>query len=119
MATVIEPSAATVETLADLLHELGDVPLERIRLRPAPGTATEKDVIEAEAQDLLCELVDGVLVEKPMGLLESGLAGMLVYFIQDFRLRNNDLGTTGGEAGTLRLAEGLVRIPDVSFIRWE
>lgn len=117
MPAIIEPGAAASETLADLLHELGDIPLERIRRRPAPGTATEKDVIAADARDLLCELVDGVLVEKPMGLLESRLANSLIHFIEAF-LEQCDLGVTAGEAGTLRLAKGLVRIPDVAFIRW-
>ena len=117
MATIVE-STATVETLADLLHELGDIPPARIRLRPPPGTATEKDVETAEARGLLCELVDGVLVEKPMGFLESRLANLLIHFIEAF-LERYDLGVTAGEAGTLKLAEGLVRIPDVSFVCWE
>ena len=54
-------------SLADLMHHLGDVPLERIRLNPPPGYATEEDVLRIEAsEDRLYELEDGVLVEKPM-----------------------------------------------------
>jgi hypothetical protein len=34
-----------IKTLADLRERLGGIPLERIWFRPAPGTATEKDVI--------------------------------------------------------------------------
>ena len=46
-----------------------------MRLRPPPGTATEKDVLEVEAhEDRLCEVVDGVWVEKAMGWRESILA---------------------------------------------
>ena len=65
-------SAATIETLADLLEQLGGLAPARVRFRPPPGTATEKDVLEVEAhEDRLCELVDGVLVEKAMGWRES------------------------------------------------
>lgn len=34
-----------IETLADLLERLGGVPLDRIRFRPYPGTATEHDYL--------------------------------------------------------------------------
>lgn len=59
-----------VGSMADLLQQLGDVPLHRIRVRPAPGTATEQDVLDAleGPQKRICELVDGVLIEKPMVL---------------------------------------------------
>src|SRR5438105_3992292 len=61
-----------VRTFAELLHDLGDVPLQRIWLMPPPGTAKEKDVIAAhDKYNRLCELVDGTLVEKTMGLRES------------------------------------------------
>ena len=43
--TTAEPPGG--DTLADLLHQLGDIPTERIRRHPAPGTATEQDVIAA------------------------------------------------------------------------
>jgi len=66
---------ADIKTLADLRRRLGGIPLERIWFHPAPGTATEKDVIEAEEREnRLCELVDGTLVEKAMGFEESRLA---------------------------------------------
>src|SRR5262249_10189907 len=55
-------------TLADLLKRLGDIPPERVRLEPAPGQGTVEDVLEIHARERrLCELVDGVLVEKAMG----------------------------------------------------
>ena len=107
------------ETLADLLERLGNVPLERVRVHPAPGTATEADVLARPAgQKHICELVDGVLVEKAMGYYESLLAALLIGFLRRY-LEEHDLGIVLGEAGPLRLAPGLVRIPDVSFIAWE
>ena len=64
-----------IKTLADLRKRLGGVPLDRIWFHPAPGTATEKDVIEAERREnRLCELVDGTLVEKAVGFEEGRLA---------------------------------------------
>ncbi len=69
-------STGTVQelTLADVLRQLGGISPKRIRFRPAPGTATEKDVIEIRDRERrLYELVDGVLVEKVMGYWESVL----------------------------------------------
>ena len=53
---------APLETLADLMGRIGDVPLHRIRLFPAPGTAKVRDVIRLCDREpkRLCELVDGV-----------------------------------------------------------
>jgi Uma2 family endonuclease len=107
-----------METLADLVRRVGSVPLERIPARPAPGTATEADVLaRLGGEKRLYELVDGVLVEKAMGYYESLLAGILIQILNNF-LGKHDLGIVLGESGTLRLAPGLVRIPDVSFISW-
>jgi Uma2 family endonuclease len=116
MATVTE--GGTPEPFAELLEQLGKVPLERIRMRPAPGTATEEDVIALlEAADKrLCELVDGVLVEKPIGIKESLLAGLLVQILWNF-VQPKKLGYVLPADGAVRLFPRLVRIPDVSFIR--
>jgi Uma2 family endonuclease len=112
-------SISQIQTLDDLLDRLGHIPLNRIRFHPAPGTATEQDVIEADAhEDRLCELVDGVLVEKPMGLRESLLAGALISFLRAFVIPRN-LGLVTGEAGMMKLFAGIVRIPDAAFISWD
>jgi Uma2 family endonuclease len=108
-----------IETVADLLESLGDIPPERVRMHPSPGTATEDDVLAAHAFDKrLCELVEGVLVEKPMGYDESRFAIELAYLLTGF-LRQHDLGVASGADGMLRLRPGLVRIPDVAFVSWE
>jgi Uma2 family endonuclease len=109
----------SVRTIADLLRRLGDIPPERVRFRPTPGTATEQDVIDIEAREnRLCELVEGVLVEKPMGYYESRLAAVLIHFIEKF-LDEHDLGIVLGADATLRLMPNLVRMPDVSFVSWD
>jgi Uma2 family endonuclease len=108
------------DNLAELLHRIGDVPLERIRMEAAPGTATEKDVlaVRASLERRLCELVDGVLVEKAMGIRESLLAGVIVHLIWDF-LKKDNLGVVFGADGMMRTFPDQVRIPDVSFISWD
>jgi Uma2 family endonuclease len=106
-------------TVADLLKKLGDIPPERVHLDPPPGTATEKDVLEMERREgRICELVDGVLVEKTMGLQESFLAMWLGHLLNQF-LVEHKIGFVAGPDGTLRLWPGLVRIPDVSFVSWD
>ena len=45
----VDPAIANLETVADLLERLGGIPPERVRMKPYPGTATEQDVIAAEA----------------------------------------------------------------------
>ncbi len=108
------------ENLADLLDRLGHVPLERIRMQPAPGTATEADVLAAlEApRKRICELIDGVLVEKAMGYAESMLASYLIVLLDGY-VRPRNLGLVTAPDGTIRLWAGRVRIPDVAFFSWD
>jgi Uma2 family endonuclease len=111
-------TAAAIETLADLLAQLGGIAPARVRFRPLPGTATEKDVLDVQAREgRLCELVDGVLVEKGMGFLESYLAGALIEILRGF-VRPRRLGLVTAPDGMARLAPGLVRIPDMAFVSW-
>jgi Uma2 family endonuclease len=110
---------APPETVAELLDRLGDIPPERIRLEPRPGTATEQDVIEAEAKTgVLCELVDGVLVEKAMGWYESRLAVVLIRLLDTF-VEAHNLGIVLGADGLARMSPGRVRMPDVAFYSWD
>jgi Uma2 family endonuclease len=109
----------TIDTLADLVERLGGVPLDRIRYRPRPGTATVQDVLDVERREgIACELVEGVLVEKPMGLIESRLAVWLASLLTQFIVPRN-LGIVTGEQGTMQIMPDLVRIPDVAFTSWE
>jgi Uma2 family endonuclease len=106
------------ETVADLLRRLGRVPAHRVRMHPAPGTATERDVLAADLRDgRICEVVDGVLIEKVMDFRESRLNVELITSLGVF-LREHNLGTAVGPDGILKLTTGLVRVPDVSFVSW-
>jgi Uma2 family endonuclease len=106
-------------TVADLLDRFGPILFRRIRQAPAPGTATEQDVIDIHDRERrLYELVDGVLLEKAMRLQESFLALWMARIVGEFADRN-DLGIVLGADGMARLAPGLIRIPDVSFVGWD
>lgn len=105
---------------AEWLHALGDVPPERIIFDPWPGTATEADLLRfAERDKRLCELIDGTLVEKPVGLYEAIIAANMAAFLNHFVLSRR-LGAVGGSKSTLRMAAtGRIRLPDVCFIAAE
>ncbi len=109
-----------VKTLAELIEHLGGIPIERVRFSPLPGTATEEDVVAAEHEPRksLCELIDGVLVEKPMGVKESTIALVIGQWLLNY-LDDHDVGAVLGESAQLRLWPGRVRMPDISFIAWE
>ncbi len=106
-------------TLADVQERLDGIPAERIRTFPAPGTATEEDVLRVMARtDRICELVDGILVEKVLSTIEGLLAGILIQLIRNF-LDEHDLGVVLPGDAFLKLFPGQVRAPDVAFLRWE
>jgi Uma2 family endonuclease len=105
------------DTVEDIVERLGSIPLSRIRATPPMGTATEADVLAADAQGLLCELVDGTLVEKAMGYGESGVAIRIDHFLLSY-CEVHDVGNVTGADGMVRLFPGLVRIPDVAFVSW-
>src|SRR4051812_42373454 len=102
MATITEPPKsepfARPEpragwTAADLLETFGPIPLWRVRYGPHPGAATVQDALEVNQREKrLCELVEGILVEKAVGIQESHLAVLIAHLILVF-LNDNDLGT--------------------------
>ncbi len=105
------------ENVAQLLRRLGSIPAFRVRLEPAPGTATERDLIrhnESKLKTAICELVDGTLVEKAMGWVESAIAIVIATALSNF-VGPRKLGTVLGADGMVRFFPGLVRVPDVSF----
>lgn len=105
-------------SLADLQQHLGGIPAERIRLVPAPGCATEEDLLDiADHEDRLYELEDGVLVEKPMGWQEAILATIISGEILAY-LKTHDLGQVMGADGPLKILPGKIKLPDVAFIGW-
>lgn len=106
-------------SLADVVRQLGNVDLGRIRMRPPPGTATAADVELIRAREKrLFELVDGILVEKVMGLRESLIAIFIGRILGNF-VASTNLGLVVGADGMMRLFSNTVRIPDVAFVAWD
>jgi Uma2 family endonuclease len=102
--------------MAEWWRELGEVPLKRIVMDPWIGTATEEDLLRfVERDKRLVELIDGTLVEKPVGYLESLIAGWLISALNAF-VRPRKLGYVSGEAGMIRMISGRVRLPDVAYV---
>lgn len=115
MPRLKKPSFDNVE---DLVVQLGRVPPRRIRLDPPPGMATKADLlVRHERGGKLYELIDGTLVEKPMGSPESYVAIELGRRIGN-HVAESDLGFLYGADALIELIPDLVRGPDVCFISW-
>lgn len=115
-ATLRPPPAPP--TVADMLARLG-VPPERIRMRPLPGTATERDLLEATREGPgIFELVDATLVEKAVGYESAFLTVPLLVALRAF-IRPRKLGRVSGPDGVLKLRPGLFRGPDIAFVSWK
>lgn len=106
-------------TIAEVQERLGHVPGSRILTYPAPGTATIQDLLDSSVTgDRLVELVEGILVEKAMGFREGGL-GLWIGTLFNVYLMEHNIGYAAGSDGMIRFKLDLVRMPDVSFIRWD
>lgn len=113
MSTTFDPP---IRTIADLLRRLGDIPPDRVRFDPMPGSATVADLFRSDNEG--CELVEGTLVEKAMGTREAFLAGYIRELLGPF-VRANNLGILTPGDGAWELMSGLVRLPDVAFLSWD
>jgi Uma2 family endonuclease len=111
------PLANGAEFMA-LIDRLGGIDPARVRLNPQPGTATEKDLIRVVDSkfDVDCELVEGTLVEKaPVSVQENYAGTVLLAALQNF-VSPRRCGVVLASQAMLRLAPGIVRLPDVTFI---
>lgn len=115
MATI--PDSSTFGwTAVDVATQLGPIPTFRLIPSPTLGPATEEDVLRLnDKEDRLCELIDGLLLEKTMGTYESYLALTLGRLLGNY-VAAQQLGIVLGADGLVRLRAGQVRIPDVCFI---
>ena len=81
--------------------------------------ATEADALDALDGEpkRLVELIDGELVEKPMGFRESFFAGWILTCLNAFVIPRK-LGVVAGADGLMRVAPNQLRLPDVAFYPW-
>lgn len=113
---LLTPSQQIEMTVEELAARVGAVPLWRIRSNPSPGTGTEQDVERVRREEsLLCELIDGVLVEKAVSITTAYLAIWLSTRLNQFVLPQR-LGWVVGPDGFMWLTQSQLRAPDVSFI---
>ena len=71
-------------------------------------------------ENVVGELIDGVLVEKAMGSKEALLGWKLGYWLGIYLDRFEDVpGVILGADGTLEMLPHMVRIPDLCYISWE
>lgn len=113
---LLTPSQQIEMTVEELAARVGAVPLWRIRSVPIPGTATEQDVARVRREEsLLCELIDGVLVEKAVSNKTSLIAVKLISILEQF-VSSRRLGWILGPDGFMWLTRTQLRAPDVSFI---
>jgi Uma2 family endonuclease len=106
-------------TVADLLYDLGEIPPNRVRLKPAPGTVTFEQFIEINEHrsGAICEWVENTLVEKAVAFCESWLAFIIIGFFDD-HLRAHDVGMCTAPDGVMKILPDVGRAPDISFISW-
>jgi Uma2 family endonuclease len=104
------------DTLADVLRDLG-VPPRRVLWTPFPGTATEEDLLRRGKRDPLVELVDGSFVVKPASAQKSFVAAVLIVAVGNHVSRHK-VGVVAGPCAPMRLAPGMVRMPDAAFTAW-
>ena len=105
-------------TVQDLTDRFGPIPLTRICWNPRPGTATEEDLKELveHGENKLYELVDGIIMEKPMRLPEGVIGGTILRHVGNW-VAPRKLGIVAGADGMMRLAPGVIRYADVSFMK--
>lgn len=115
MAQIVETAELTI---ADSAEKFGPIPAWRVWHKPPPGTATEQDAIDADLHaDRLCELIDGVLLEKASGIYDSCLSVLLTQFTLPFAEQHH-LGIVLASNAMYRLSPGQIKIPDGSFVSW-
>lgn len=116
MSTVSPTRAPRFDNGEQWLAALGGVPLSRIVFDPWPGTATEADLLYmVDHEKRLCELIDGTLVEKPVGCWEGLIAANIIVLLAAF-VNPRKLGAVFGADSTLKMKSGRIRLPDVSFV---
>lgn len=117
-------ASATVTQLSDdsygdLLKRLGRVSPARVILSPAPGTATEDDLLDRLHRDhRLYELIEGTIVEKVYGLLDEGVVSTLLGTLTAFVLPKK-IGVVFDACAPMRMKSGSIRLPDLSFLSWK
>ena len=115
-ATIAPPD---IKTLADLRQRLGGIPLERIWFHPRRAPPRKRMSSRPRHERTgFANWSTAPWWRKRWGSRKSRLAVELAHLVKSY-LDQNDLGICVGADGMMRIAPGLVRIPDLSFITWD
>jgi len=117
MTTTIEVNRRFL-FMSDVLAKLGNVPAERVRLHPSPGTVTLTDLRKVQKREGLYELIDDTLVRKPMGSKESRITQLLSHMLLIHILEHHS-GLFYGESSLYEFEPGVVLSPDLSLVPWD
>lgn len=107
-------------SVEQLRQHFGMIAGDRILLDPAPGTATEQDILRLDSsRGYPPELLDGVCIDRMSGFYGAIVATELLFRLMDYR-RTHNLGIViSGAKCPIRLQPGLVRLGSVFFISWD
>jgi Uma2 family endonuclease len=106
-------------TLAEVFTRLGNVPPHRVLSYPAPGTAWLGDLIDPGIiSHRVVEHIDGILVEKmsdnrKFQITLRVMSGMFA------AVETENTGAVLGPKCRVLLRHDLIRVPDVTFVRWD
>ena len=108
------------EALAALAERLGGIPVDRIRLDPRLGTATEADLIHVidGPEKWPVELIEGTLVDVALSFRSSVLSSYLGHRVTNY-VDDQDLGISVGMRCPFRFSPGLVLLANYSLVNWE
>lgn len=96
---------------------LTDLPAERVRSDPPPGTATLRHISRLlRGRMPLVELLDGTLIDKPLSFPHSIVTTDVLYAVGRWmEVRPENAGVLLGPTGAIRLSTNVVLMPAVSF----
>ena len=115
-ATIDRPD---IKTLADLRERLGGIALERIWFHPRRERPRKRTSYTPRPEKTgFASWSTEHWWRKRRGLTSLRVAIELAYLVKSY-LEREDLGICVGADGIMRIAPGLVRIPDLSFISWD
>ena len=80
----------------------------------APPRATEAEAVALNEAGVLCELIDGCIVRKDVGRLETFLTAELIFELVSY-LRTNPIGFVCTPDLLVRFAPDTLYAPDVTF----
>lgn len=119
MATTPGLKRSRFPTLAEAFARLGDVPANRVLSYPAPGTAWGHDLVDPGITVFrMVEHVDGILVEKTWDDCKFQIAIRIVSRMYT-AVGADNTGAVFGPKCRVMLRPDLIRIPDVTFVRWD